>query len=201
MSTSTILDAVRPPARAAGPTAVLSAALFFAALAVHGDDVPAIVRGPLGVAANALGLVSLLCLLAGLVRLAARPALASAPVAVLVAGVGTVLAAGGAWAQLVLLPVLAERAPEIAEQGDGLLTAAYVVSFLSAGVGWLLVGLRLRADDGLSRGAVRLLLAGAVLTLLPLPSRWFLVAVAVSLLAAAPVVRPAAHPPAVPATA
>ena len=188
-----VLSRTRPLALAAGPAAVAALVCFFTALAVHGDDVPAISRGALGVGANALALLSLLLLLVALARLAMRPALHEDGLgAVLVAMTGTVLAAGGAWAQLVLLPVLAVEAPEVAERGATLLTAGYVVSFLVLGVGWLLVGLRLRRD-GVPSG---LLMAGAALAIAPLPTRWFLLAIAVSLLAVreqqAPVPAPAA---------
>lgn len=175
-----VLSRTRPLALAAGPTAVAALALFFVALGVHGDDVRATSRGVLGVSANALALVSLLLLLVALGRLALRPALHERGLAaVLLAAAGTVLTAGGAWAQLVLLPVLAVEAPDIATGGAPLLTAAYVASFLVLGLGWLLVGLRLRADGT----AAGLLLAGAAFAIAPLPTRWFLLAVAVSLLA------------------
>lgn len=179
-----ILDRARPAARFAGPTAVLALVLFFAALGVHGDDIGAIARGPLGVTSNVLALLSVVLLLAGLVQLARRPVLHDATGAVLLAGAGTVLVAGGAWAQLVLLPVVAVEAPVLADEGSGLLTAGYVVSFLVAALGWLLVALRLRRDPELSRGAVRLLLVGVVLLVSPLPVRWFLLAIAVTVLAA-----------------
>jgi hypothetical protein len=175
-----VLSRTRPLALAAGPAAVGALALFFAALAVHGDDVRALSRGALGVGANALALLSLLLLLVGLARLATRPVLHEDGLgAVLIAATGTVLVAGGAWAQLVLLPVLAVEAPDVAEGGATLLTAGYITSFLVFGVGWLLVGLRLR-KDGVPSG---LLMAGAVLAIAPLPTRWFLLAVAVSVLA------------------
>jgi hypothetical protein len=175
-----VLSRTRPLALAAGPAALAALVLFFAALAVHGDDVGAISRGALGVGANVLALLSLLFLLAGLARLATRPALHEDGLgAMLLAAAGTVLVAGGAWAQLVLLPVLAVEAPEVAERGATLLTAGYVASFLVLGIGWLLVGLRLR-KDGVPSG---LLMAGAVLAIAPLPTRWFLLAVAVSVLA------------------
>ena len=179
----TLLDRSRPAVRFAGPTAVLALVLFFAALGVHGDDVGAIARGPLGATSNVLALLSLLLLLAGLVQLARRPVLHDATGAVLLAGAGTVLVAGGAWAQLVLLPVVAVEAPTLADEGSGLLTAGYVVSFLVAALGWLLVALRLRRDPELSRGVVRLLLVGVLLMVTPLPVRWFLLTVAVTLLA------------------
>ncbi|HVM27041.1 MAG TPA: hypothetical protein VM433_05125 [Mycobacteriales bacterium] len=200
--TAPLLDRTRPLALLAGPVAVAAAGLFFAALAVHGDDIGAIARGPLGVASNLLALASVLLLLLGLVRLTARPALddGAGAASLLVAGAGTVLLAGAAWAQLVTLPVFAVEAPRVADEGTTLVTAGYVVSFVVAGLGWLLVAFRLRRDPALARGRVRLLLVGAVLMLAPLPTRWFLLAVAVSLLAAtetapSPAVRrPAATP-------
>jgi hypothetical protein len=183
--TAPFADRTRPAALAAGPVAVAALVLFFAALAVHGDDVGAITRNPLGIGANVLALLSLLLLLVGLVRLAARPALADAAGtgAVLLAGAGTVLAAGGAWAQLVTLPVFAVQAPQVANEGATPITAAYVGSFLVAGLGWLLVAVLLRRDDRMTRARTALLVAGAVLLVLPLPTRWFLLAIAVSLLA------------------
>ena len=176
-----MITRTRPLALAAGPCAVAGLVLFLLALAVHGDDVAAITRGPLGASGNALALVSLLLLLVGLVRLADRRVLRDGGglLAVLVAGAGTVLVAGGSWAQLVLLPVLAVEAPRVANEGATLLTAGYVGSFLVMGVGWLLVALRLRRDAG----PVALLVVGSVLMLAPLPSRWFVLALAVSLLA------------------
>lgn len=194
-----LLDRSRPAARLAGPVAVAALVLFFAALGVHGDDVGAIARGPLGATSNVLALLSVLLLLLGLVQLARRPVLHTATGPVLLAAAGTVLLAGGAWAQLVLLPVLAVEAPALADGGAALLTAGYVASFLVTGVGWLLVALRLRHDPLLSRGRVRLLVVGAVLMISPLPVRWFLLAVAVSLLAAEQPA-PARSAAAVPAT-
>lgn len=168
----------------AGPAALVSLLLLFAALAVHGDAAVDLSRSALGVASSALGLVSTGLLLLGLARLAAHPQLQGpgGSASVLVAGGGTLLLAGGAWAQLVVLPVLAVEAPSLAEGGSGLVTAGYVASFLTAGVGWLLVALRLRGDASLSRAGVRLLLAGSVLMLAPLPTRWVFLALAVTLL-------------------
>ncbi len=65
------------------------------------------------------------------------------------------------------------------------------MSFSLAGLGWLLVALRLRRDRTLPRRVVTLLLVGAVLFVVPLPGRWVLVAIALSLLARA---EPAAAP-------
>jgi hypothetical protein len=180
---SVVTERVRLLARGAGPAAVAALVLFLAALVVHGDDVGAITRGPLGAVSNVLALASLLLVLCGLVAMVHRHAPlrdGAGSGAALLAGAGTVLVAGGAWAQLVLLPVLAVEAPRVANEGAGLLTAAYVGSFLVAGAGWLLVAVRLGSE--VRRGRRVLLIVGAVLFLAPLPARWFLLAVAVSLL-------------------
>jgi len=178
----------RRGAALAGPTSAVAVLLFLVALAVHGDDVAALSREPLGVTSSVLALVSVGLLLLGLVHLA----LTRAPlqegaglVAVLVAGAGTLLLAGAAWTQLIVVPALAVEAPRLVNEGTGLVIAGYIVSFLCTGLGWLLVGLRLRRDPGLGRGRVRLLLAGSVLMVAPLPTRWVFLAVAVTLLVSA----------------
>ncbi len=178
--------AARRGAVLAGPAAVLSLLLFVAALAVFGDQVGAVSRSAVGVTSSALALVSVALLMLGLVHLAVNaPALQDrhGRNAVLAAAGGTLLLAGGAWSQLVILPAITTEAPRMAEQGHPLVTAAYVVTFLAAGAGWLLVALRLRRDPQTARLHARLLIAGAVVMVPPLPTRWFLLAVAVTLLA------------------
>lgn len=180
--------APRPLAALAGPVAGLSLLLFFAALVLHGDSTVALSRSALGVTSSALALVSVGLLVLGLVQLAAGSSTLQdgrGRVAVGIAGAGTLLLAGGAWAQLVVLPALAVEAPALAESGTGLVTAGYITSFLVTGLGWLLVGLRLRADQPVRRGGVRLVLAGSVLMLAPLPTRWVFLAAGVTLLLSA----------------
>ncbi len=186
MTENSLTTTARQGAVLAGPAAVLSLLLLAAALAVLGDDVGAVSRSVLGATSGVLALVSVALLMLGLVHLTVTaPALQTGPgrTAVLAAGAGTLLLAGGAWSQLVVLPALADAAPRMAEQGHPLVTAAYLVTFLAAGAGWLMVALRLRRTAEVSRLHVRLLLAGAVLMVPPLPTRWFLLAVAVTLLA------------------
>lgn len=179
-----LLATARQAGVLAGPAAVLAVVLFFAALGVTGDDPGALSRSPLGVASNSVALLSIVLLLLGLAHLASTSAaLRSAPAAVVAAAAGTLLMSGAAWTQLVVLPALATEAPRMADQGHSLVTAGYILSFLAAGLGWLLVALRLRRDQLLGRGRVRLLVAGAVLMIVPLPGRWFLLAIAVTLLA------------------
>jgi hypothetical protein len=198
-----LMSTTRRVAAWAGPFAVLSLVLLIAALAVTGDDIGAVARSPLGVAANAIALLSVGLLLVGLVHLVRASSSLhdqAGGVAALLAGAGTLLLAGGAWSQLVMLPALAVEAPAMANEGHPLVTAGYVGSFLLAGAGWLLVALRVRRDGLVTRGHARLLLAGSLLMIAPLPSRWFLLALAVTLVArrrpaeaAAPQLVPAAR--------
>jgi hypothetical protein len=198
-----LMSTTRRVAAWAGPFAVLSLVLLIAALAVTGDDIGAVARSPLGVAANAIALLSVGLLLVGLVHLVRASSSLhdqAGGVAALLAGAGTLLLAGGAWSQLVMLPALAVEAPAMANAGHPLVTAGYVGSFLLAGAGWLLVALRVRRDGLVTRGHARLLLAGSLLMIAPLPSRWFLLALAVTLVArrrpaeaAAPQLVPAAR--------
>lgn len=196
-----LASATRRGAVLAGPAAVLSLLLLFAALAVSGSEVAELARSPLGALSSGVALLSVGLLLLGLVHLARTvPGLQdrAGRWAVLAAGVGTLLLAGAAWSQLVVLPALAVEAPALANEGTGLVTFGYVVSFLATGLGWLLVALRLRGSELLSSGQVGVMIAGSVLMVAPLPTRWFLLGIAVSLVART---RAAAVPAAVPAAA
>ena len=159
-----LVSATRRGAVLAGPAAVLSLLLFFAALAVSGSEVADLTRSPLGALSSGFALVSVGLLLLGLVHLArTAPRLQDngGRWAVLTAGVGTLLLVGGAWSQLVVLPALAVEAPALANEGTGLVTVGYNVSFLATGLGWLLVALRLRGSGLLSSGQVGLMIAGS----------------------------------------
>ena len=193
-----LAQAVRRGAVLTGPAAVLSLLLLLAALAVHGSEVSDLARSPLGALSSAVALVSVGLLLLGLVHLAlTAPGLQDriGMWAVLAAGFGTLLLVGGTWSLLVVLPALAVEAPALAREGTALVSAGYIVSFLATGLGWLLVALRLRGSTVLSSGQSALLLAGSVLMVVPLPSRWFVLALAVTLVARTPVPAvPAAEP-------
>jgi hypothetical protein len=89
----------------------------------------------------------------------------------LLALLGTTLAAGAPWSQVFVVPRLAEVAPNVGDRGAGSVLAGYLLSFLLFAVGWLVFGVaRLRARS-FPRGAVVLLIVGAVASILPLPSR------------------------------
>lgn len=100
----------------------------------------------------------------------------------LLALVGTVLAAGGSWTYLFVVPEIAERAPAIANTGQGSVLAGFVISYSLAAVGWIVFGLALQRARVHPRWSVYLLIAGAAIAFLPLPSRTLVLAIAVGYL-------------------
>jgi hypothetical protein len=89
----------------------------------------------------------------------------------LLALLGTTLAAGALWSQVFVVPHLAEVAPNVADRGAGSVLVGYLLSFLLFGVGWLVFGMATLRGRSFPRGAVVLLIIGAVVSILPLPSR------------------------------
>ena len=95
--------------------------------------------------------------------------------------VGTTLAAGALWSQVFVVPRLAEAAPEVADEGAGSVLAGFLLSFLLFGVGWAVFGAATLRARVFPRWAVVLLIVGAVVSILPLPSRALVVEVAACL--------------------
>ena len=92
-------------------------------------------------------------------------------VAAVLAVVGTVLAAGGAWDALFAQPYLADVAPEaFARPTGGTLLAGFLLSYLVLALGWMayaVASLRARLTD---RAAGVLVVCGAALAVLPAPT-------------------------------
>jgi hypothetical protein len=91
---------------------------------------------------------------------------------------GTTLAAGAAWSQVFVVPRLAEVAPTVADQGTGSVLAGFLLSFLLFGVGWVVFGVATLRTRLFPRWAVILLIVGAVISIVPLPSRALIVEIA-----------------------
>ncbi len=126
-------------------------------------------------------LLAMALLLIGLVALFARQAEAFGALGLtgfVLALLGTTLAAGAAWSQVFVVPRLAEVAPAVADQGAGSVLAGFLLSFLLFGVGWLVFGVATLRTRVFPRWAVILLIVGAVISILPLPSRALIVEIA-----------------------
>ncbi len=89
----------------------------------------------------------------------------------LIALAGTVLAAGGAWDSLFTVPYLSEAAPDVLDTNtSGSLLAGYVISYLVLVAGWALFAIGTLRARALPRSASVVMLAGALLAILPAPT-------------------------------
>jgi hypothetical protein len=126
-------------------------------------------------------LLAMALLLIGLVALFVRQAEAFGALGLtgfVLALLGTTLAAGASWSQVFVVPRLAEVAPAVADQGTGSVLAGFLLSFLLFGVGWLVFGAATLRTRVFPRWAVILLIVGAVISIVPLPSRALIVEIA-----------------------
>jgi hypothetical protein len=104
-------------------------------------------------------------------------------VAFVIALTGTALAAGASWTYVFVVPYLARNAPGLADESSGSVLVGFVVSYLLMGVGWLLFAVTTLRTKVFARWAVVLLIVGAVITVVPMPSRTLVLAVAAACLA------------------
>ena len=126
-------------------------------------------------------LLAMALLLIGLVALFVRQAEAFGALGLagfVFALLGTTLAAGAAWSQVFVVPRLAEVAPAVADQGAGSVLAGFLLSFSVFGVGWLVFGVATLRTRVFPRWAVIVLMVGAVISIIPLPSRALIVEIA-----------------------
>lgn len=100
----------------------------------------------------------------------------------LLAFVGTALTAGAIWFELFVAPELAARAPDLATAELGF--TGFVLSFLLAAFGWLLFAIATLRAGVYPRPAAVLLVAGALVSFVPLfvevPATGLLLSVAVA---------------------
>lgn len=93
----------------------------------------------------------------------------------------TVAATGGAATLALVVPTIAERLPELAADPPASVPATFIISGLVMGVAGVALGLGLRrAAPELPRWTVNLFIVGSVVAIVPLPSRYFLLAFGVA---------------------
>ena len=100
----------------------------------------------------------------------------------LIALLGTTLAAGALWSQVFVVPRIAEAAPSIADEAGGSVLAGFLLSFLIFGVGWFLFGVATLRAGMFPWWVVIVLIVGAGISILPLPSRALILQIAVAYL-------------------
>lgn len=119
-----------------------------------------------------LGVLILLILsLLGLHGLVAHRLRTAGHAGFVLALVGTVLASGGAWDSLFALPYLAEAAPTVLDTPTtGTLLVGFVVSYLVLVLGWALFAVACLRTRAVPRYASIMILAGALLAIVPAPT-------------------------------
>jgi hypothetical protein len=130
-------------------------------------------------------LLAMVLLLVGLVALFVRQAEMLGALGLtgfLLALVGTTMAAGALWSQVFVVPRLAQAAPNVVDQGAGSVLAGFLLSFFLFGAGWLVFGVATVRTRVFPRWAVILLMVGAVISILPLPSRALILEIAAACL-------------------
>lgn len=176
-----VVPATRAAAMAAGVLATVSMAGVLAGEITQGTDF-------MGSAAAQLlgwaGFAAACALVVGVAGIGAAlaPALSRAMTRVwAVLLLATAATAGAAATLALVVPALADRAPEIANDPPAAVPATFILSGLVMGVTGIVLGLGIRrAVPGLPRWVVNLLVVGSVVAIVPLPSRYFLFAFGVA---------------------
>jgi hypothetical protein len=132
-----------------------------------------------------LFLLGAVLLLVGLVGLYVRQSEAAGVlgfVGFLIAFLGTALALGTVWAQLFVAPSLATEAPGVLDnEPTGMLAAGFMITFMIVfPLGWLLFGIATLRAQVYPRAPAIVLIAGSVITFLPLPLTGLVLDVAVA---------------------
>jgi hypothetical protein len=128
--------------------------------------------------ASLLGMLAAVLLLLGLVGLYASQARAAGVLGLigfLLAFLGTVFVAGFDWAGAFLLPNVAAEASRIFEATP----PGFVVTFVLFAIGWLVFGLAMLRARIYPRAVALVLIAGAVINLVPVAGTEFVFAVAI----------------------
>ena len=93
---------------------------------------------------------------------------------------GAAMSVGGVWSQVFVTPYLIAEAPQLLEQSSPSVLAGYILSYNLLGLGALLFSIATLLSRAFPRWTSVLDIAGAVICVGPLPSRFFLFAVAVT---------------------
>lgn len=183
MTATRLIQVGRVPGLLAGPLAVASVALVIASEITAGGSIEAMEGSMTGLLGGVLGLAGGIALLVGLIAVCLRhhDLLEGLGLAgFLVAVAGAAMSVGGLWSQVFVVPYLIAEAPDLLTQSPPPVLFGYVLSYGLLGVGALLLSIAALRSRAFPRWTSILAIVGAVLCLAPLPSRYFLFAIAVT---------------------
>lgn len=135
--------------------------------------------------AGMTGFVGACLLVVGLLGLAVRyvPVLGrGARTALGVLGFATAVTAGSAATLALVVPYIVEDLPALGTNPPAVVPPSFILSGVVMGVCGIVLAVALRRASAAPRWATTLLMVGSVVTMLPLPSRFFLLAIAVGAL-------------------
>lgn len=173
----------------AGRAAIAGGVLGLASLAValtgeitRGEDFMGTVAAQL---AGWAGFVASALLVVGLLGAAVRYAAVLSGAgrwALLMLGFATAMTVGASSTLALVVPTLADEAPALVNEPPAAVPPTFIFSGLVMGVCAIVLAVGLRRAGAVRPAVSTLLIVGAVVTMVPLPSRFFLLAFAVGLL-------------------
>jgi hypothetical protein len=95
---------------------------------------------------------------------------------------GTMLAIGASWTYVFVVPHFAETAPELVNEGTGVLLAGFLISYAALALGWVAFGFATLRTTAFPRWVAVLLIFGGAIAILPMPSRTLVLALALALM-------------------